>query len=127
MDDRHAPPMSRDARAPEQGNVPLSRVLPLLALLAAALLLVLAAAQGLRHLWNMENPDSAALHVGPFPVPELEAAPQPELAAYLKEKQRIAESYAWVDRRNGIARIPVEAAMEALAQENAVSAGKEKP
>lgn len=104
-------------RTPGHGNLPLKRVLIFFALLAAVLLLALGAAQGLKHLWNLENPDRAALNAGPFPAPRLEAAPQPELAAYLKEKQRIADSYAWVDRRKGIIRIPVEAAIDVLAQQ----------
>lgn len=117
----------RTAHRPEQGNVPLSRVLPLLGLLAAVLLLVLAAAQGLSSLWNIKNPDTAAQHAGHFPSPELEPAPQPELAAYLKEKQQIAESYAWVDRQHGIIRIPIDAAMKALAETQAIPAGKDAP
>ena len=115
------------AHRPEQGNVPMSRVLPLLGLLAAVLLLVLAAAQGLSSLWDIKSPDTAAQHVGHFPSPELEPAPQPELAAYLKEKRQIAESYGWVDRQNGMVRIPIDAAMKALAEGHATPTGKGVP
>ena len=47
--------------------------------------------------------------------PLLQSAPQPERAAYFAEKRRVTEGYGWVDRRAGIARIPVDEAMTLLA------------
>lgn len=50
------------------------------------------------------------------PVPALQSAPQLDLAAYRDEKQRILDGSAWVDAQQGIARIPIAAAMQLLAQ-----------
>lgn len=49
-------------------------------------------------------------------APLLQSAPQPEKSAYFTEKQRLIAAYGWVDRRAGIARIPVEEAMRLMAQ-----------
>ncbi|GAA4334360.1 hypothetical protein GCM10023144_26560 [Pigmentiphaga soli] len=48
--------------------------------------------------------------------PALEAHPQQALADYLREKARLTDRYGWLDRRAGIARIPVDEAMRALAE-----------
>jgi len=49
------------------------------------------------------------------PLPLLQTAPEIDRAGYFAEKERLAGSYAWVDRRAGIARIPVDQAMRVLA------------
>ena len=49
------------------------------------------------------------------PAPLLQTAPQVERANYFAEKARLTGSYGWVDRKAGIARIPVDAAMRLLA------------
>jgi len=51
--------------------------------------------------------------------PRLETAPQPDRAAYDAEKARLIGSYGWVDRKAGIAHIPVEEAMRLLAARHA--------
>jgi hypothetical protein len=56
-------------------------------------------------------------------APRLESAPQPSYAAYAAGKERQASSYGWVDRKAGIARIPVEQAMQLMAQQAAPAAG----
>jgi hypothetical protein len=48
-------------------------------------------------------------------APRLLTAPQPDRAAYFAEKQRVIDSYGWVDRQAGIARIPVGEAMRLMA------------
>lgn len=47
--------------------------------------------------------------------PLLQSAPQQDRAQYLAEKQKLLESWEWIDRRRGIARIPVEEAMKIAA------------
>jgi hypothetical protein len=54
-------------------------------------------------------------YVAEVPGPALESAPQPDLAQYRAEKQRILASAAWLDAQRGIARIPVADAMAWLA------------
>lgn len=66
-------------------------------------------------------------HAFQAPAPLLQTAPQIERAAYFAEKERLAGSYAWVDRRAGIARIPVDAAMRALAAGAGLRAGGAAP
>jgi hypothetical protein len=56
--------------------------------------------------------------------PRLEAAPQPSYATYAAQKERQVNSYGWVDRKAGIARIPVEQAMRLMAQRAAPTAGR---
>jgi hypothetical protein len=46
----------------------------------------------------------------------LESAPQPDLRRFLAEKARELEAIGIVDRRAGIARIPIESAMELMTQ-----------
>ncbi|HEX7636315.1 MAG TPA: hypothetical protein VF427_13695 [Noviherbaspirillum sp.] len=48
--------------------------------------------------------------------PLLQSAPQPERAQYFAEKNRLLESWEWIDRQRGIARIPVEQAMRIIAE-----------
>lgn len=48
-------------------------------------------------------------------TPLLQPAPQADRVAYFEEKRRIANGYGWVDRRAGIARIPVDEAMQLMA------------
>ena len=48
-------------------------------------------------------------------APLLQPAPQPDRAGYLAEKRRVLDSYGWVDRQAGIARIPLDEAMKLMA------------
>jgi hypothetical protein len=48
-------------------------------------------------------------------APLLQPAPQPERAAYFEEKRRATQTYGWVDRQAGIARIPLDEAMQLMA------------
>ncbi len=49
--------------------------------------------------------------------PALQAHPASDLAAYRAEKERVLESYGWVDREHGIVRIPIERAMALYVQQ----------
>lgn len=53
----------------------------------------------------------------PVQGPLLQAHPEVELEAYLEEQRTILSSYAWVDRAQGVVRIPVERAMEIIARD----------
>lgn len=50
------------------------------------------------------------------PEPRLQAAPEAELAAMRAEEQAILTSFGWVDEKAGVARIPIDAAMDLLLQ-----------
>jgi hypothetical protein len=51
------------------------------------------------------------------PEPRLQTAPEVDLAAYLAKQRKLLDSYSWVDREHGIARIPIDEAMGRLMQQ----------
>jgi hypothetical protein len=61
----------------------------------------------LRH----QSPETAFQFATP-PPPRLQADPGRELRAYLDHEKTLLQSYGWVDRSAGIARLPIERAME---------------
>lgn len=95
------------------------------AAIAATVLLAVAAVFLLLHRWELRaNSDPGRLRVpAPMASAPLESAPQLDLQAYRREKQALAESTAWVDRQQGIARIPVAQAMALLAASAARAQG----
>jgi hypothetical protein len=52
-------------------------------------------------------------------APLLQPAPQPDRAAYFDDKRRATQTYGWVDRQAGIARIPLDEAMKLMAAQGA--------
>lgn len=67
-----------------------------------------------RALWPEPPPEAALRDAPPMRGPDLQANPAADLAAMRAEAQRRLDSYAWVDRERGVARIPIERAMELL-------------
>jgi hypothetical protein len=78
----------------------------------------------------------AAIHLGnegrsPHPAPSpskapsiaapvlLQPAPAQDIAAFRAEKERLLETYGWIDREHGYAHIPIDRAMELLARKRA--------
>ena len=51
-----------------------------------------------------------------LPQPALQVVPPEDLAQYTEQEQMLLESYAWVDKDAGIARIPIDEAMQILAE-----------
>lgn len=65
----------------------------------------------LAHTWLRTNPSL----IGTVPPqPRLQANPAADLAAERRREEGMLEGYAWVDRKRGIARIPVRRAMDIL-------------
>jgi hypothetical protein len=90
------------------------------AAIAAGIVLAAIAAYFLWRHWNA--PSGAQAFGGPntgnLPAvaqPVLQSAPQQDRERYLAEKRKLTESWAWVDRDAGVARIPVEEAMRIMA------------
>lgn len=52
----------------------------------------------------------------PPPKPRLQPDPEADLAAYTRQKRALLHDYRWLDREHGIARIPIERAMQLLAR-----------
>lgn len=50
------------------------------------------------------------------PEPRLQTDPAADLAAYVSKERQLLDSYGWVDKKQGIARVPIEVAMERLAR-----------
>jgi hypothetical protein len=51
-----------------------------------------------------------------FPEPRLEQNERGQLLSVVEQQDKILDSYDWVDQNNGIVRIPIDKAMELLAQ-----------
>jgi hypothetical protein len=87
------------------------------AAIAATVLLVAATVFLLLHWWDVP-PDTGRAPVD-HPLAGgragLQSAPQQDLAAYRAEKERRLHGIGWVDAQRGIAHIPIEDAMAALA------------
>ncbi len=85
---------------------------------AAAIVLAIALAVLIARLawlhWEVPGgPNARTLPAVAAPV--LQSAPRQERAAYFAEKQSLLESWEWIDRQKGIARIPIEEAMRLMA------------
>lgn len=50
------------------------------------------------------------------PGPRLQATPEKELAAFRLEEEQALETWAWVDAPSDLAQVPVERAIEAVAE-----------
>jgi hypothetical protein len=56
-----------------------------------------------------------------FPAPRLQADPAADLHAFRAEQERALKGYGWTDREHGLARIPVDRAMQILARRGAAA------
>jgi hypothetical protein len=57
-------------------------------------------------------------HVDPstvFPEPRLQVTPMPDLKAVRDNEDNLLHSYAWVDPKHGLVRIPIDQAIDILA------------
>ena len=51
-----------------------------------------------------------------FPQPQLQKLPIPDLRQFHADEDKVLNSYAWVDQPKGVVRIPIERAIDVLAQ-----------
>ena len=58
----------------------------------------------------------------PFPAPQLQRTPLSDLEKLQQKQQAQLEGYAWVDRKQGIVRIPIERAMQIVASRGGAAA-----
>lgn len=109
--------MALESHSDEKLQSPAVATRPVLLLALGALLLLAAAIGGLQAVYYWQVP------VQHYPAPE--AFPQPRVAPRetdelrqleAKQKSRL-EGYHWVDRQQGLVQIPIERAMQLLAQE----------
>jgi hypothetical protein len=87
--------------------------------------LVVVCAMSIALLWGLlkyfqsEQATSMATTVEPaklFPQPRLQRTPVLDLRAIRAEEDKVLDSYAWVDQKQGIVRIPVALAIDVLAK-----------
>ena len=98
-----------------------------LVIFSIALVGIIAAAEVILGLWMRDfarkeervdalYPARIAIEVDQFPNPRLQQNPRLDLDEMKADEARGIRSYEWVDPKAGIARIPVERAMDILAQ-----------
>jgi cysteine synthase len=81
---------------------------------------------GLLKFFQSREETSVANTVEPtkiFPQPQLQKTPIPDLKAIRAEEDKLLNGYAWVDQPKGVVRIPVDRAIEVLAQRGLPSRG----
>jgi hypothetical protein len=84
--------------------------------LIAAIIIAVATSLGLMHLFGgFSQPLTRAEHSA-MPEPHLQPHPLADRAAYEARQRAILTQYAWVDRDAGIVRIPIDRAMQILAE-----------
>jgi len=74
---------------------------------------------GLMKFFQMQEETSVANTVNPlkeFPSPQLQQTPVVDLKTIRAEENQILDSYAWVDQKKGVVRIPIDQAIEILAK-----------
>ncbi len=69
---------------------------------------------------------SRALTVEP-PHPRLQTDPSEDLAKFLADEDKRLNTYYWIDQKKGIVHIPIEQAMQALAEEGIDGFPRGKP
>ena len=82
---------------------------------------------GLLKFFQSREETSVANTVEPtkiFPQPQLQKTPIPDLKAIRAEEDKLLNGYAWVDQPKGVVRIPVDRAIEVLAQRGLPSRGE---
>jgi hypothetical protein len=93
-----------------------------IALIGAGMAIVLVFGLVMNHFAAIEHrlhsiyPSRFAIDVDSLPKPRLQENPAGDLVRMRAEEQRRIDSYGWVDRKAGIAHIPVERAMDILAK-----------
>ncbi len=97
----------------------------------AILVMIVLSCIAARFAWQAWRPDGAGDgpdRPGTVEVagPRLEAAPRMDRQAYFDEKNRALHSWQWVDRQAGIARIPIEDAMDLLVRQRQAAAPEGK-
>jgi hypothetical protein len=78
--------------------------------------------------WEPSRPQDGPNTAFDFRVeqPVLESAPRKALKQFMAEKEKLLNSWQWVDPQAGIARIPVEEAMTIMASRPAQNSPAEK-
>jgi hypothetical protein len=76
--------------------------------------------RGERQLDVRPSPIAEASRPAIIPGPPLQTTPERDLASLRKSEEARLTSWAWVDRANGVALVPVEKAIETVAADGAL-------
>jgi hypothetical protein len=117
----------------EKGDVHFRGVLIFAVALVVGVVLTLVLVGGMIALLAQHSPSS--MRASPTgtpsvvpPPPVLQAQPWEDLRRYREEQGRILLNYAWIDRKAGVVRIPIERAIELVIERGpATSAGERTP
>jgi hypothetical protein len=74
-----------------------------------------------KHFERADNPGSfvAAPFAGTQPLPpppRIQSVPGVDMQSYYQSQQNLLDTYGWVDKQNGVVRLPIDRAMELLLQ-----------
>ena len=108
--------MAHDADADVQLEPPGVSVRPVLFGALAAVLLVLAAVWGLNAVYDREVPSRTLPAPEQFPSPRVQTHQTEQLQELLAAQRRQLTGYAWADQNKTLVRIPIERAMDIIAQ-----------
>jgi hypothetical protein len=92
--------------------------------LAVIFLVIFFSLRGLLGHFNHQYPGGAAAVRDSAPLtlppgPRLQSNPTRDMELFREKENRILTSYGWIDRQEGIVRIPIERAMDIIAQRGA--------
>jgi hypothetical protein len=76
-------------------------------------------AGGLYAYYTLSGGQEFGAPVSRFPPPDLQSNPPGDLRAFQARQQAELRSYGWVDRGQGLVRIPIERAMQIIADRGA--------
>lgn len=110
-----ARPSERGTGGPPHHDVHVRAIVCVGLVLSLTVIAVIALVFFLVNYWQLtQNSGIELIPAGTPAQPQLEVAPQFDWAAYAAEKQHLAQSYQWLDESRGLARIPVDVAMQAI-------------
>lgn len=77
---------------------------------------------------DRQNPVPSALATErvEFPLPRLQVSPPADLEKFRAEEERELHNYAWIDRAQGVVRLPIDRAIELLAARGLPEVGQGK-
>ncbi|HWO42747.1 MAG TPA: hypothetical protein VNO43_13185 [Candidatus Eisenbacteria bacterium] len=118
----HVPPRDNPEVAHERSDVNIQLVLVFGGALLAVALVVHIALYGLLEYYNRGAGRAPAAASAPAPLdepppePRLQVAPRADLARMRAAEEKELETYGWVDRDKQVVRIPIDRAMQLLAE-----------
>ncbi len=99
----------------EQSEVSVRLIVVSLAFLAVATLFILLLVVGIfRYFYDVDRTGTRTQPVIP-PEPRIEVAPYEQLQQLRAKEDHVLNTYAWVDKQNGVVRVPIDRAIDLLA------------